>query len=740
MKLRKKTLFYFFTIGAGILLSLSLTFWQLFRNFERITYESMSEINQDFASQTDALTEIMNASMTDYVMQLFYSAPIQTLRSKNPISSTDSSYILRDLDSILKTSGFLESIVVHNGYTDTVYSAGTDNFIQPLKDYDVPALQRLIVNKAEESVLIPIYCRSTDPEKDGYYAIVYYTRRESSGSPSPSTLILTINASWYQRNISLFSNDNDNIVVFNEDGEVIMASDMELKKLCASYYRDTILEKAGSNGYFTSPDNQILMFHKSADTGYTYMRVTQLKDAMPQLYQMQKITFTVMSALIILFIAIFIFLAFITWSPLKKMHSTLNAIGNILDNKSVSEPEMPHPLLPTTQQIESVVVKAERVRLEYLFYDMLMKKISPDSKTLFSSSTNMWGLLLASAGHRTDIYRAASDHFPTILVCKTRSSYACITPVSSEEDYQQLQHLFHEKITAQPLILSSLIEQFDSLADHFERLSELQKLTMIIPHDGWRISETLLDNMITSNPFGSRDFSDFAVKLRSGNITASQEKWQELLKKISQCRYESFQQAMLKLSEFMQNSFMECGMTETPTCQKFPIATEQLEHIDQLNTIMDESITQICHYYDQKKTVKYSQQAEEIRKLIETSYHDNNLSSQTIADMLQMNNAYLGRMFRASCGYSINDYINLCRLNESKRLLLSSTLSIEEVAQAAGFYNLKYFYVLFKKQLGVTPAAFRTTELQMLASATSPSADSTHNVSPAPESPPPAPR
>ena len=48
--------------------------------------------------------------------------------------------------------------------------------------------------------------------------------------------------------------------------------------------------------------------------------------------------------------------------------------------------------------------------------------------------------------------------------------------------------------------------------------------------------------------------------------------------------------------------------------------------------------------------------------------------------MIQMNNAYLGRMFKNSYGRSINDYINTCRLEESMRLLRQTDMSVEEIA------------------------------------------------------------
>ena len=115
----------------------------------------------------------------------------------------------------------------------------------------------------------------------------------------------------------------------------------------------------------------------------------------------------------------------------------------------------------------------------------------------------------------------------------------------------------------------------------------------------------------------------------------------------------------------------------------------------------------ICGNYSEKKAEKYSELAKQIKGIVQENYHDSSLNSQRIADMIQMNNAYLGRMFKNSYGRSINDYINTCRLEESMCLLRQTDMSVEEIAQNVGFSNIKYFYVLFKKLTGITPATYR---------------------------------
>lgn len=43
-------------------------------------------------------------------------------------------------------------------------------------------------------------------------------------------------------------------------------------------------------------------------------------------------------------------------------------------------------------------------------------------------------------------------------------------------------------------------------------------------------------------------------------------------------------------------------------------------------------------------------------------------------------------------------------------MLVNTDMTITSIAEAAGFTNPNYFYTIFKKETGLTPAAYRTAE------------------------------
>lgn len=61
----------FLAFGTSIISVLSILFFFMFRIFENITYDSISDLNKEFVSQIDSSTETLNSTIVNYGMQLF---------------------------------------------------------------------------------------------------------------------------------------------------------------------------------------------------------------------------------------------------------------------------------------------------------------------------------------------------------------------------------------------------------------------------------------------------------------------------------------------------------------------------------------------------------------------------------------------------------------------------------------------------------------------------------------------
>ena len=67
------------------------------------------------------------------------------------------------------------------------------------------------------------------------------------------------------------------------------------------------------------------------------------------------------------------------------------------------------------------------------------------------------------------------------------------------------------------------------------------------------------------------------------------------------------------------------------------------------------------------------------------------------------------KRFRDAAGKTLREAIEEARLERAKRLLASTPLPLDSVAEASGFGSLQRFHIAFKDKEGITPGAWRRT-------------------------------
>ena len=83
------------------------------------------------------------------------------------------------------------------------------------------------------------------------------------------------------------------------------------------------------------------------------------------------------------------------------------------------------------------------------------------------------------------------------------------------------------------------------------------------------------------------------------------------------------------------------------------------------------------------------------------------ISRDDLAHHLGLNGDYLTLCFGKEVGMTPIAYLNRYRVNQAKVLLAESDKNVKEVAMAVGFTDSGYFSRVFRRQVGVSPDAFR---------------------------------
>jgi AraC-like DNA-binding protein len=105
---------------------------------------------------------------------------------------------------------------------------------------------------------------------------------------------------------------------------------------------------------------------------------------------------------------------------------------------------------------------------------------------------------------------------------------------------------------------------------------------------------------------------------------------------------------------------------------------------------------------DNEKNIK-----ERIINYLNTHYRTEILFDK-MADDLKISYSYIRKIVKSLTGKSVLDYINSLRVNEGKRLLRQTNMTIAEIASCLGYNNVQSFNRFFKKFEGITPGEFRS--------------------------------
>ncbi len=83
------------------------------------------------------------------------------------------------------------------------------------------------------------------------------------------------------------------------------------------------------------------------------------------------------------------------------------------------------------------------------------------------------------------------------------------------------------------------------------------------------------------------------------------------------------------------------------------------------------------------------------------------ISLSVLAEEFHLNPQYISQLFKSEIGVGFLTYLSNMRLEKAKKLLVSTALSVAEIAEQCGYSDYRVFTKVFKKTEGITPSQFR---------------------------------
>lgn len=86
---------------------------------------------------------------------------------------------------------------------------------------------------------------------------------------------------------------------------------------------------------------------------------------------------------------------------------------------------------------------------------------------------------------------------------------------------------------------------------------------------------------------------------------------------------------------------------------------------------------------------------------------DRRIQAKDLAALVGYTEYYLTEKFKSETGLSVSDYVRQAKINRAKTLLLTTSLTVSQVAERLAFSTPNYFIHVFRELEGCTPAVFR---------------------------------
>ncbi len=114
----------------------------------------------------------------------------------------------------------------------------------------------------------------------------------------------------------------------------------------------------------------------------------------------------------------------------------------------------------------------------------------------------------------------------------------------------------------------------------------------------------------------------------------------------------------------------------------------------------------VCHTKEEQQPCN-KKLRDDLLDYIHKNYKNSGLALDSIAKEFNISKFYLSRFFKENTGEKYIDYLSGLRIQEAKRLLKEENLSIKDVIQHVGYFDVASFNKKFKRAVGISAREYK---------------------------------
>lgn len=221
---------------------------------------------------------------------------------------------------------------------------------------------------------------------------------------------------------------------------------------------------------------------------------------------------------------------------------------------------------------------------------------------------------------------------------------------------------------------------------------------------------------VTEGTKARADFSECYLELLVSISRHSREHFEQVLQKMITALLESYsapQRVRLEMIRLMQRVGEYCIRCGVPENRMLAYNENAMNGILDCRFIAD-TVNCWREYYEQvagaleecSTDTEYSFKAP-VEEYIAEHYHET-IQLGDMAKIMGFSEGHFARIFRKRFGMTFVQYLTEYRIEQSKKLLAETSISIEQIAYRVGMNSYSYFCTCFKRTCGMSPGSYRS--------------------------------
>lgn len=702
----------------------------------------------------------MDEMIVNLCFTAYYNSDVKNLMENDNIEYAD---ILANIKmiktSLVNTNPYIKSVYIYNRQAGACYT--TYNQI----NYSDADLEDLIKSCKQVPRLVPIYRKLRTPDGAGPVQNVFtyfiYQTVHSEGDMDRA-VIINCNADWLIGNINELNNAGEKkqneIFIMDEKGEFIGNTSNDgfnaaIKLGYLNYLKKSPDKTMGIFKCDLEGRDYLVTFTNATNANWVLLKIQACDQVFEGINAIRN--GFILITLVLVFLAVLISLQVTRsiYNPINKLLIQMKSFDIPIDEQTAKDEisYMKQVYASSFEQIkrykqqkdsEKAVIKAyflkkllaDSYRISREEFDRMKREqgiaisaskpfrvclVKIDDFKRHQEKYNEEDRALYSFAIVNVITEALSDSFPVEAVESVNDGIAIL--LNTEDGSDEICGRIKERIGyGQEVIykdfgisisasVSGCADGIKELTRSFNEAAEILSYRLV-----YGKKSVITPDMVASNRLNRETEIEAALKrsliqgIKIGNMKNIREAVDGICAGISEFSRNSIILALMQLINIIKSTIDEINLQrlEPVYMDSNFLAREVLstETVEELKTEIIKVLEDAVDKSGQVEHEKHRALTNTVKEIIGANYPDSGLYLAAIAAKLNLSAKYVGRVFKAVAGMSVD--LNDVRLGKAIEWLNYSKLSIHEIIPKVGIENESYFYKLFKTKYGVTPREY----------------------------------